>query len=378
MEARLARDFGDVRIHTGAEAARAAAALGANAFTIGNDVVFGAGRFDASSPRGRRLLTHELVHVAQQGDSPALDAIEIGGRNDPAEREARAIADDVVEGRTPAPITARGAGLAKEDDPAGPTEEEPKQAPPKESEPVSCPAPSPPCGFEPEAPVTGERLSDEEVARRQAQVRRAVEAWRPAYPIASANMEHWIEASGSSMVMDPEPFQREDSGLVRELRAQHMPTVEEGIRRRMADPADPETLATPGVTRQLHFLRSVRANPRHTGTERDLSIALGTYAVMSYITVRATETGAEIVSWCVQICDRYNFNAGVPAIVPLPEDMPVESLPEGIQVFETPLGRFIRTEDDWFRAIEASGGAREYDISSRVFPVSGLNDSFTK
>src|SRR5687768_17234757 len=41
MEPRFGHDFGDVRIHTGSQAAQAAASLRARAFTLGRDIVFG-------------------------------------------------------------------------------------------------------------------------------------------------------------------------------------------------------------------------------------------------------------------------------------------------------------------------------------------------
>lgn len=56
----------DVRLHTGPDAARAAEAVNARAFTVGSDVVFGAREFAPQTDAGRRLLGHELAHVAQQ------------------------------------------------------------------------------------------------------------------------------------------------------------------------------------------------------------------------------------------------------------------------------------------------------------------------
>ena len=58
-------DFSRVRIHADAAAARTAYLLGANAFTVGSHIFFGAGQLDLSSPKGRRLLAHELTHVLQ-------------------------------------------------------------------------------------------------------------------------------------------------------------------------------------------------------------------------------------------------------------------------------------------------------------------------
>jgi hypothetical protein len=69
MEASFGHDLSDVRVHTGEPAARSAAALDANAFTFGRDIVFAANRFAPGSPAGKRLLAHELTHVIQQRHS---------------------------------------------------------------------------------------------------------------------------------------------------------------------------------------------------------------------------------------------------------------------------------------------------------------------
>ena len=66
FEERLDARLGDVRVHTDATAARSASALGARAYTVGTDVVFGAGQYRPGTRAGDRLLAHELVHVVQQ------------------------------------------------------------------------------------------------------------------------------------------------------------------------------------------------------------------------------------------------------------------------------------------------------------------------
>ena len=66
MEARLGDDFSDVRIHTDAEASRSAAAVSARAYTVGNEIVFGADAPDLATDQGKRTLAHELTHVVQQ------------------------------------------------------------------------------------------------------------------------------------------------------------------------------------------------------------------------------------------------------------------------------------------------------------------------
>lgn len=51
-------------------------ALGAQAYTVGNRIVFGAGKFAPYSSAGRRLLLHELTHVAQQAEGRASGRIQ--------------------------------------------------------------------------------------------------------------------------------------------------------------------------------------------------------------------------------------------------------------------------------------------------------------
>jgi hypothetical protein len=67
-------DFGGVRIHADARSAESARAMNALAYTVGRDVVFGAGQYEPQSESGRRLIAHELTHVLQQrglSSSPA-------------------------------------------------------------------------------------------------------------------------------------------------------------------------------------------------------------------------------------------------------------------------------------------------------------------
>ncbi|HEU4597715.1 MAG TPA: DUF4157 domain-containing protein, partial [Pyrinomonadaceae bacterium] len=99
MESRFGHDFSRVRIHTDARAAESAHAVNASAYTVGSDVVFGAGTYAPSTTAGRLLLAHELTHVAQQR-GPLLSASSLGisPAHDPAEREADAVAERVAAG----------------------------------------------------------------------------------------------------------------------------------------------------------------------------------------------------------------------------------------------------------------------------------------
>lgn len=64
--ARFGHDFGDVRVHDDATAAASARGVQALAYTVGKDVVFGAGQYSPGTSAGRHLLAHELTHVVQQ------------------------------------------------------------------------------------------------------------------------------------------------------------------------------------------------------------------------------------------------------------------------------------------------------------------------
>ncbi|MBN8441878.1 MAG: DUF4157 domain-containing protein [Thauera sp.] len=63
FEPRFGRDLGPVRVHTGSQDAGLARSMSASAFTVGDDIVFGEGRYEPSTKAGRHLLAHELAHV---------------------------------------------------------------------------------------------------------------------------------------------------------------------------------------------------------------------------------------------------------------------------------------------------------------------------
>jgi hypothetical protein len=69
METAFGRDFSGVRVHRDSEAAELSLQLSALAFTDGNHIYFGNGRYDPEGSSGKRLLAHELVHVVQQGQA---------------------------------------------------------------------------------------------------------------------------------------------------------------------------------------------------------------------------------------------------------------------------------------------------------------------
>jgi len=100
FEASLGTDLSSVRLHSGAESASAASAVGAKAYTMGQDIHFGAGQYDPSSGAGEHLLAHEVAHTVQQrGGSPTRqNKLEVSSPQDGAEYEADRAADAMVSG----------------------------------------------------------------------------------------------------------------------------------------------------------------------------------------------------------------------------------------------------------------------------------------
>jgi pyruvate/2-oxoglutarate dehydrogenase complex dihydrolipoamide acyltransferase (E2) component len=103
MEAAVGHDFGDVEVHTDARAAESARSVQAHAYTVGNHVVFGEGRYQPDTTEGRHTLAHELTHVVQQRQgpvdgTPAAGGVKISHPGDRFEQEAESNARRVTTG----------------------------------------------------------------------------------------------------------------------------------------------------------------------------------------------------------------------------------------------------------------------------------------
>jgi hypothetical protein len=72
MEPRFGADLSGVRVHTGSEASGLSRAISAQAFTHGQDIYVGEGKYDPGSTAGKRLLAHELAHTIQQSGAQPL------------------------------------------------------------------------------------------------------------------------------------------------------------------------------------------------------------------------------------------------------------------------------------------------------------------
>jgi hypothetical protein len=123
MESKMGGDFSDVQLHTGPKAAAAADSINARAFTVGNHVAFNKGEYQPKSTDGKKILAHELTHVRQQNrgrvslllktatgghpsgspghDFHAQPKLKLSSPDDPAEKEAEEVADQVIEMEEP-------------------------------------------------------------------------------------------------------------------------------------------------------------------------------------------------------------------------------------------------------------------------------------
>jgi hypothetical protein len=102
MEPRFEHDFSAVRVHTGPQASASAAAVGARAYTVERNIVFGDGQYQPNDTSGQWVLAHELAHVVhQQGTAGEVQTLStVGDATDSFEREADNVADKVLKGET--------------------------------------------------------------------------------------------------------------------------------------------------------------------------------------------------------------------------------------------------------------------------------------
>ncbi len=115
MEPRFGQDFSGVRVHTDAKSAKSAQAVNALAYTVGRDVVFGAGQHAPDTGAGRRLMAHELTHVVQQSRGDMTPPVAPGVAH---EADAARTATAVVSGGALIQVSAAtGVGLARDEDP---------------------------------------------------------------------------------------------------------------------------------------------------------------------------------------------------------------------------------------------------------------------
>lgn len=109
MEPRFGHDFSRVRVHTDTLAAESARAVNANAYAMGNDLVFNDGQYNPYSSPGQSLLAHELTHVVQADRAPNPIQDRIAPNDHPSEIEA----DKMADGFNTSTVSAPGGALQR-------------------------------------------------------------------------------------------------------------------------------------------------------------------------------------------------------------------------------------------------------------------------
>jgi hypothetical protein len=120
MEAAFGVDFGDVRIHVGADSEKATAAVKADAMTIGADIHFGKGKFAPGSTPGDELLGHELTHVVQQGGGAPgkkkrqnKSSLGVSSVGDSSEAQANSAGSAAAQGRSVGAVSGGGPSVSR-------------------------------------------------------------------------------------------------------------------------------------------------------------------------------------------------------------------------------------------------------------------------
>jgi len=98
MESRFNQDFSQVRIHDNRQASDSASTLNALAYTAGHHIVFRTGHYKPNSSTGKRLLSHELAHVAQHTHHTSRNPQRIADRGSASERNAESATASISSG----------------------------------------------------------------------------------------------------------------------------------------------------------------------------------------------------------------------------------------------------------------------------------------
>ena len=123
LENTLGTDLSAVRVHASNAAGRFVGALGANAATVGQDILGSPERLDPANPEGLRVLGHEAAHTVQQHQGSAA-AIQFDAIDDVQDKLSYGLldwavtdadAEGALAGLVALPAPALAAGLARLD-----------------------------------------------------------------------------------------------------------------------------------------------------------------------------------------------------------------------------------------------------------------------
>ena len=246
----------------------------------------------------------------------------------------------------------------------------------------------------------GTVLPATEAMHRQNDIIKAIASAKSTRPLSAANLQHWLDGTGNELIMSSSPFKKVDSEVPSFLHGKARSVFENGCKARLKDASHPQgtlrpstlTPGTKGPIRFLQFRDGVRPSATATALSQDLATALGAFNVHCVIWAQATfiktEGGflgigsdevfeVEILRWCVQIYDVYDWNAGAATPFPVSDaDLATLPLPPGaITIRSVGAGmNMALIKDSYFRDLEVSGIGRAYLIRTDAFeaPTSAM------
>ena len=232
--------------------------------------------------------------------------------------------------------------------------------------------------------TTGTLLSASEVATRRADIAAAILRAKVSRPLAATNLQHWLDNSGSELVMPTSAFLNPNSRLF-DLLSDTRTEFEKGVRARLADPKHQQgSLLPEGTVRFLQFRDGIRPFITGQGVAPDLAIAVGAYLAHSVIWVKAnppTTSGGflglgttktwkvDILRWCVQVMDCYDWNFGAKTPIPV-DSSQIQNLPmpaNAVKILRVGSFTVVEVQDDYFRDLEVSGGGKAYLVYTEPF-----------
>lgn len=247
----------------------------------------------------------------------------------------------------------------------------------------------------------GTTLPPSEISKRKGEIIAAINAAKADRPLSADNLQHWLDGTGTVLVMSASHFKKVDSEVPTFIHNKAIEKFEAGCLARLKDKNHPQgTLLPPnkvvgakGPVRFLQYRDGVKPSATATSLSKDLFTALGSFNVHSVIWVQATYKGTsggvvglfaddnyevEILRWCVQIYDVYDWNltAATPFLL-TDSQLKTVPLPAGAVTVQK-IGvdsNMVMIKDSYFRDLEVSGIGRAFLVRSESFeaPSTAMN-----
>ncbi len=292
FEPKFGRDFSAVRVHVNQKADQSAKTLNALAYTTGSQIVFQTGLYQPRNATGKKLLAHELTHVAQQQGSLSGRALQIDRSDSSHEQEAERVASSILKGKSPYRV-----GHA--------TETIQRQAmtcstKPVEDECVGATAKCQSAASDCKAKFPNAGDLDAYVTQLKSNFKSSEFG-----PNAKRNFAHWLDGSGSELEMPSAIFEAHQG--TNNALATHRDKFIEGVGKRLADGR-----MKPGTVSDV-IPYTGHANAFTFDRSDDLSYAVGGFQLCSNTRAKATPAGdgtfnVDFVEWKCRAFDCYNWD----------------------------------------------------------------------